>query len=149
MHVSTKFEFYLSQACTNWKSALKKASTTSSVVYYKRICRRHFDFWGRIDSAKLLIVQYFELQQLIVLLLQVVVLSALQPPVPRLVYDVVITCSHLDLFLHTLAERQKARQKSSSTPTFTTLAISPKQNNTIRTVSVWCVRGSDGVSVVV
>lgn len=74
------------------------------------------------------------------MLQQVLVLSALQPPVPRLVYDVVIHCQDLELFLHTLVERQKARHKSNSgllpTPALSTLSVSPKQHNAIRTVSL-------------
>ncbi|XP_054259125.1 phosphoinositide 3-kinase regulatory subunit 4 isoform X2 [Macrosteles quadrilineatus] len=76
-------------------------------------------------------IQPFLKTQVIQLDKEVLVLSALQPPVPRLVYDVVIHCQDVDLFLQTLAERQKAR-KLSSHPTLPSL--SSKQNNAIRTL---------------
>uniref|UniRef100_A0A1B6KTS4 non-specific serine/threonine protein kinase n=1 Tax=Graphocephala atropunctata TaxID=36148 RepID=A0A1B6KTS4_9HEMI len=82
------------------------------------------------------VIQPYLKTQVIQLDKEVLVLSSLQPNVPRLVYDVVVHCSDLELFLHTLVERQKARHKIAhiQTPPMSTLSVSPKQNNIIRTL---------------
>nr|XP_018916322.1 PREDICTED: phosphoinositide 3-kinase regulatory subunit 4 [Bemisia tabaci] len=45
---------------------------------------------------------------------EVLVLNALKSPIPRSIYNSILKCSQIDMFLETLHERQKARQLASS-----------------------------------
>ncbi|XP_075209888.1 vacuolar protein sorting 15 isoform X2 [Lycorma delicatula] len=65
---------------------------------------------------------------------EVLILNALKPCIPRVVYNTAVRCSDLDLFLHTLSERQRARgfAVSGHAPSTLSISTSPKQNNALR-----------------
>ncbi|XP_039281879.1 phosphoinositide 3-kinase regulatory subunit 4 isoform X2 [Nilaparvata lugens] len=65
---------------------------------------------------------------------EALILNALKPSIPRVVYDIVVRCKDLELFLHTLAERQRSRNFATSghAPSTQSISTSPKQNNDLR-----------------
>lgn len=79
---------------------------------------------------------------------EVLILNALLPCIPRAIYDEVVRCNDLELFLHTLAEKQRMREKASSThiqlPVMPVISASPKQNNALR--NLFARLNSDGLT---
>uniref|UniRef100_A0A1B6DEI4 non-specific serine/threonine protein kinase n=1 Tax=Clastoptera arizonana TaxID=38151 RepID=A0A1B6DEI4_9HEMI len=81
------------------------------------------------------VIQQYLKYPLIQLEIEVLLLYTLLPHIPRVIYESVIRCNDLEIFLHTLADRQKARGKGvpvANTQLISLITVSPKQTSGLR-----------------